>query len=88
MAGELQLFASGEDAQASQSAFVGRLLYKDRFGEIHFARDGLHLIVRKAIAVGEDGQRIAFEAGVGEDVEREEAMFHWIVSCGRGKYAD
>ena len=31
------------------------------------------------------GKRIAFEAGVSKDVEREEAVFHWVVSRGWSK---
>src|SRR5580704_6938134 len=80
MASQLQLFAGGEDAQLGKSAFVGRLLHEDGFGEVHLARDGLHLVVRKAVAVGENGERIAFETRISEDVESVEAMFHWIVS--------
>ena len=39
------------------------------FGEVRFARDGLHLRVREAAAIMEDRQRIAFERTLGEDVE-------------------
>ncbi len=85
VAGKFQLFASGEDAQAGEGALVGRLLHEDRFGEIHLAGDGLHLIVGKAVAIGEDRERIAFEAGVGENVESVETVFHWVVSRGRSK---
>jgi len=36
----------------------------------------LHLIIGKAVAVSEDGKRIAFEAVAGEDVEGVEAVLH------------
>ena len=74
--------------KASQGAFVGWLLHEDAFGEIHLAGDGLHLIVREAIAVGENGERVAFKARGGENVERVEAMFHWILSHGRSRHVD
>ena len=81
MAGELQLFFGGEDAEAGERAVVGGLLHEDGFGEIHFAGDGQHLIVGEAVAVGNHGERIALEARGGEDVERVEAMLHgWVLS--------
>src|SRR2546421_3200770 len=76
MTGELELFFCREDAQTGERRFLRRLLYKDRLRKIHFARDGEHLVVRKLVAVGEYGERVAFEAVIGEDVEGVEAVFH------------
>ena len=76
MAGELQLLLRGEDAEASERAIVSRFLDEDCFGVIHFARNDLHLIVGEAVAVGENGERIAFEAIGGEDVECKVAVLH------------
>ena len=81
MAGEFQFFLGGENAQAGQGAVIGGLLHENGFGKIHLAGDGLHGVVRKAVAVGDDGERIAFEAIGGEDVQSVEAMFH-LGFCG------
>ena len=78
MAGEFQFFSRGEDAKASQGALISRLLHENRFGKIHFASDGLHLVVREAVAIGENGEWIAFEARIRENVESVETMFHGI----------
>src|SRR5580704_17809647 len=83
VAGKFQLLTRGEDAQAGQRAFIGWLLYEDRFREIHFARNGLHLIVRKAVAVGEDREGIALKSRRSENVKRVKTVFHGIVSRGR-----
>src|SRR5580700_491960 len=88
VAGKFQLFARSEDAQAGQCTFIGRFLNEDRFGEIHFARDGLHLIVRKAVAVSEDRERIALESRGGENVESVKTVFHWILSRGRSGFGN
>jgi hypothetical protein len=61
-------------------------LNEDRFREIHFARDGLHLIVRKAVAVSEDRDGIALESRGGENVESVKTVFHWILSRGRSGF--
>jgi hypothetical protein len=36
----------------------------------------LHLVVRKTVAVGYNGERIALESRGGEDIKRVEAMLH------------
>ena len=76
MPGELQLFLCGEDAQTSQRLFFRGFLHKDGFREIHLAGDVQHLFKGEAISIGDDRERVAFEAGGGENVERVEAMFH------------
>ena len=67
-----------KNAQAGQRAIVSGFLHENGFGKIHLARDVLHGVVRKAVAVGDDRQRIAFEAIGGENVQRVEAMFHKV----------
>jgi hypothetical protein len=51
-------------------------LHEDGFGEIHLARDGEHHVVGETVAIGDDRERITFEASCGENVERVEAAFH------------
>ncbi len=55
---------------------VSGLLNEDGFGVIHFARNDLHLVVREAVAIGENGKRISFKAIGGENVECEVAVLH------------
>ena len=69
MAGEREFLLSGEDAEAGEGAIGGGFLDEDRFGEIHFASDGLHGGVREAVAIGDYGEGIAEESFIGEDVE-------------------
>src|SRR6516165_8979250 len=69
-------FNSSFVVKMRQRAIFSRFLYKNRFGEVHFARDGQHLIARKAVAVRDNGDRIALEASCGENVECEKAMIH------------
>src|SRR5713226_3429905 len=76
MAGEFELFLCREDAQPRERFFFRRLLHKDRLRKIHFAGDGEHLVVRESIAVGKYGEGVAFEAVVGENIERVKAVFH------------
>src|SRR6266849_4899090 len=83
MARELQLFAGGENAQARQRLIFGGLLNEDGFGKIHLARDGEHSVIRKAIAISNDRERIAFEARGGEHVKGVEAAFHGDLSSTR-----
>ena len=50
---------------------LGRL-HEDGFRQVELARDGLHLGVGEAIGIQHDGQRIAGETAIGENVERVE----------------
>ena len=45
-----------------------------RLREVHLARDRLHLGVAEPVRVEDDGQRIAAEDAVGEDVDLGEAV--------------
>ena len=76
MAGQLEFFFRGEDAQTRQRAIVGGLLHENSFRKVHLAGDGQHLIVRKTVAIGDDGEGIALKARGGENVHGVEAMIH------------
>jgi hypothetical protein len=57
-----------------------RLRRKDKraLGEIHLARDGLHFLRRESGGLRKHGQLVAFERGVGENVEVEVTIAaHW-----------
>ena len=78
MSGEGQFFLHGENANADAAIlFVTRLPGKNegRFGEIHFARQGLHLFGAKAAAVEENGERITSEGAVGKHVDLHQGEF-------------
>ncbi len=45
-----------------------------RFGQVHLAGDGLHLVVAEAVRLQEYGQLIAAEDVIGEDVNLDEAV--------------
>ena len=47
MAGEFQFFLRSENAQAGERAVFGRFLDEDGFGEIHFAGDGVHVVLER-----------------------------------------
>jgi hypothetical protein len=76
MASEGQLLSGGEDAEAGQSTVVGRTLDENRFGQIHFPGNGLHLFGGQAVAVSDDRERIAGEGLGGENIESVETAFH------------
>jgi hypothetical protein len=76
MPGELEFFSCRENTQSRERLFIRGLLHKDRFREIHFACNGEHLIVGESIAVSKYGERVAFEAVVGENIECVKAVFH------------
>ena len=68
MPGHRQLLARREDAHADVGA--RRLGRKDEraFGEVHLARDRLHLVSREPGRFREHRELVAFEGRVGEDV--------------------
>lgn len=72
VAGELELFADGEDADvdAAGGFDLGRA-GQDEGGlaEVGLAGDGLHLGGGEAAGVGDDGEGVAFEGAFGEDVD-------------------
>jgi hypothetical protein len=66
----------GENAQARERAIVGRLLHEDGFCKIHLSRDRLHRILRESVSIGEDGQRISFEARSGKNIKSIKTVAH------------
>ncbi len=76
MTGQLELFFCREDAQPREGFFVCRFLHEDGLRKIHFAGNGKHLVVGESIAVGKHGQRVAFKAVAGKNIESVETVFH------------
>jgi hypothetical protein len=76
MTGERQLFPRREDTHVCGVVGIGGCAEEDRLGEIELARDGLHLRVAEIVRVPDDGERIAGEARVGEDVVGGELEWH------------
>jgi len=71
MAGEGELFLRGEDADVDAAFLFDREWAGEDeggFGEVGFAGDLLHVIGGEAARVGEDGEGVAFEGALGEDV--------------------
>ncbi len=68
MAGHRQLLARREDAHADVGARRLGRQHERRLGEVHLLGDRLHRLGRQPAAVEEDGELIAAEEMVGEDV--------------------
>ena len=84
MPGEPEFFLRGEDAQARESFLFGRFLDEYRFRKIHFSRDGEHFVVGKAVAVGDNRQRISLKARVRKNIKCVKAVFHsWSQAAAR-----
>ena len=76
MAGERQLGLGREDAHLGRvRGLLGRQ-HEGRLGEVELGRDRLHLRGLEALRIGDDGQRVAAESAVGEDVDGGEFDFH------------
>ena len=73
VAGERHLARGGEDAHASGALRPRGRQEEGRLREVHLARDRLHLGAAEPLRVEDDGQRIAAEDTVGEDVDLREA---------------
>jgi len=72
MAGEGEFFAGGEDAGADAAGLLDGGVAReeeDGFGQVSLAGDLLHVPGRKAARVGKDGEGIAFEGALGEDID-------------------
>ena len=67
MAGELQLGNGREDADACVAPLLGRE-HEDRLGEVHLLRELLHRLVVDIASVREDGQLVAGQRSIREDV--------------------
>ena len=72
MAGERHLAAAIEDAHPRGVRRIGRRQHEGRLAEIELGGERLHVGVAHAARVGKDGERIAAEAAVGEDVDGDE----------------
>ena len=76
MAGEGQLAAGREDAQAGAvPRFVGRQ-HEDGLGQVELAGDRLHRRRVEPFGIEHHGERVAGERSVGEHVEGDEAAGH------------
>jgi hypothetical protein len=83
VAGEVEFFLGGEDAEADAFGaflFERATLDEGGFGEVEFAGDGLHLLGCEGGGIHDDGERIAFERSFGEDVYDEIFKLHGIGS--------
>jgi hypothetical protein len=72
MAGERQLRRGREDANARMRVVLGRE-HEDGLGVVHLLRELLHQVVVDVATVGEDGQLVAGQRLVGEDVGNDVA---------------
>ena len=84
MAGERHLGLGREDADFGRVGGVLGRQHEGRLGEVEFGRDRLHLLGREAARVAEDGQRIAAEFAIREDVHGDEIEFHDFKSATAG----
>jgi len=71
MAGHRQLFRGREDAHPHVGATLLRGQHERRLREVHLLGDRLHRVGRQPAAVEEDGELIAAEEMIGEDVEMD-----------------
>ena len=72
VAGEGELGHGCEDADARGVSRVLGRQDEGLLGIVELARDRLHLLVRQAACVKDDGERVAAEGPVGEDVDGDE----------------
>jgi hypothetical protein len=78
MPGEGQFFLHGEDAHADSAVFFGSRVARQNecsFGEIHLARQVLHLLGAEAATIEENRQRITGESAVGKHVDLDHGEF-------------
>ena len=68
MAGQGQLGRRGEDAQSIVVLAIGGRKDERGLGEVELSGDGLHQRRTRSFGVEEDGERVATERAVGEDV--------------------
>jgi hypothetical protein len=96
MSGKRQFFPHGKDANADPAAlFCGGITGKNKssFGEIHLARQGLHLLGAKAAAVKKNGERVAGERAIGKYIDLHHRQSEGgrleggrISGCGHARY--
>jgi hypothetical protein len=78
MAGERQFSRRREDPEACRIGGSPRIEDEYGFGQVELGRDRLHGGIVEAFGVEHDGERIAGERRLGEDVERKEPPRHRI----------
>jgi hypothetical protein len=86
MAGERHLRLRREDADAGGVRRIGGRQHEGRLGEIELGGDGLHLLGSRGLGHRDDGQRIAAELAVGEDIDGLEGNFHGPCRPGEAKH--
>ena len=74
MTGERKLVKRSEDAHTRNALRSRRRQEERRLGEIHLASDRLHFGVVESGSVEKDGERVAAEDPVGEDVDLNESI--------------
>ena len=80
MAGERQLAARGEDADAVVGGRVARREQEGRLAQVGPARERLHALVVEDVGAVHDGERIAAQRRAGEDVDlRESEAAHEVI---------
>ena len=81
MAGERHLIGRAEDAQVGAVSRLDRRQHEHRLGQIELARDRLHALVAQPFGIQDDGELVAGERLLGEDVEKS-------IAAHRGCLAD
>ena len=76
MAGERDLRVHGEDANLRVVGAIGRRQHEGRLGIVELGGDRLHLRRRQPAGIEHDGERIAAEGAVGEDVDGDVTPLH------------
>src|SRR5439155_17885741 len=75
MSSKRYLGRGSEDSNVTRvPGFCGK--YESAFGEIKLACDLLHLMIRKALRLGQHGQRIPAEAPLGKNITGVVSIFH------------
>lgn len=76
MPSEWQFVLGCEDAQFPGIGRIFGWKDKDRLGKIELAGDLLHKFIAQTASIGKDGQLVASEDHVGEDICSEITVFH------------
>src|SRR5438874_8557278 len=75
MPGKRQLFRDGEDADCLPLlSFSGGIAWQNErcLRKIHLTRERLHFVIIEAARLGENGERISRQGGLGEKVQLDE----------------
>src|SRR5207244_2976941 len=79
MAGERKLAGPVEDPYVRGVRGIPGRQHEGRLGVIELRGDRLHLLGGEPARVGNDGERVARERPIGEDVDREVGVAHRLV---------